>query len=203
MQTVQLKNKDLISIIGTFMDQLQSVDHKNYPYQKRDITWEYATGNEYLAHMQGKKVDGFPEKTHGIDLARFTPPNLSSALKQLDSDLINWSGSRNNAVKMLYPASGYIGWHHNANAAGYNMLLSWSKGGTGFFRYQDPITKEIITLNDTPGWTCKVGYFGNFQEHDRIIWHCAGAPKEERFTLGYIIPHRGMWEDMIADIETQ
>jgi hypothetical protein len=204
MQVVNVKNKELVGILDTFMDVLLSCDRSKYPYTRKDVTPEYATGVEYLHHMQSKKVDGFPEKTHGVDLAKFVPPqqSLSSALLKLDRELINWSGSRNNAVKMLYPKGGYMGWHHNANAAGYNLLLSWSQTGKGYFRYQDPKTKEIVDMHDDPGWTCKAGYFGAFHEPDKIFWHCANAEPEERFTLGYIIPHKGMWEDMIADIET-
>jgi hypothetical protein len=202
MQTVQINNPTLKKILDTFLTSVLAVDRSKYPYQKKDITAEYACGEEYLKFMQNKPVDGFPEKTHGVDLSRYVPPELKDALKKLDEDLIAWSGSRNNAVKMLYPATGYMGWHHNANAPGYNILLSWSKDGTGYFRYQDPITKEIVTMQDTPGWTCKVGYYGPWKEPNRIVWHCANAEHEERLTLGYIIPHEGLWRDMIDDIES-
>ena len=209
MKEVKIVNEELKQILDDWLQVLLKVDRSGYPYDAGvgstgKVTPEYACGMEYLAHMQGKKVDGFPETTYGIDLGRFIPPHqsLANALIKLDHDLLNWSGSRNNAVKMLYPKGGYMGWHHNANAAGYNILLSWSEKGTGYFRYQDPITKEIITLHDTPGWTCKVGYYGPFSEPDRIIWHCASAEHEERVTLGYIIPHIGMWESMIEDIQS-
>ncbi len=204
MQTVQLNNPDLKQILGNFMDVLLNVDRSKFPYAKANVTPEYACGEEYLHVMQNKKVDGFPEETHGIDLMKFTSPyaSLQEALIKLDKDLLSWSGSRNNAVKMLYPKGGYMGWHHNANAPGYNILLSWSKEGTGFFRYQDPQTKEIVTMHDAPGWTCKVGYYGPWHEPHRIYWHCAYAKEEERFTLGYIIPHEGMWNDMIEDIQS-
>lgn len=203
MKSIEINNKDLRGIIEEFVDVLQSVDRSKFPYGNNDITPEYACGDEYLKHMMGKKVDGFPEKTFGVDLSRFTPPQaeLRTALTKLDHDLIAWSGSRNNAVKMLYPKGGYMGWHHNANAPGYNILLSWSKTGTGYFRYMDPITKEIVTMQDTPGWTCKVGYYGRFDEPNRMVWHCANAEREERLTLGYIIPHEDMWLDMTDDIQ--
>ncbi len=202
MKSIELNNKDLRAILDKFLNQLLAQDRSQYPYGRSDITPEYACGQEYLTHMQNKPVDGFPEKTLGVDLARHLPPNLKNALKTLDEELLAWSGSRNNAVKMLYPKGGYMGWHHNANAPGYNILLSWSKDGKGYFRYQDPITKEIVTMQDTPGWTCKVGYYGPWHEKDKIYWHCANAEHEERLTLGYIIPHRGMWEDMCEDIES-
>ena len=207
MKTIELKNKELIKILDTFLGVLLSKPRDQFPYNPpRDplYTPEYACGPEYLAHMQGKKVDGFPEKTHGVDLMRWETPfeSVQKSLKKLDAELLAWSGSRNNAVKMLYPKGGFMGWHHNANAPGYNILLSWSKDGLGFFRYQDPITKEIVTMQDTPGWTAKVGYYGPWHEPDRIYWHCASAEHEERFTLGYIIPHEGIWQNMIDDITT-
>ncbi|NBS71779.1 hypothetical protein EBT31_23120 [bacterium] len=171
---------------------------------KEPITADYACSDEYLNIMQNKPVDGFPERTRGVDLMKFNPPyqSLRDALRMLDDNLLAWTGSRNNAVKMLYPKTGFMGWHHNANAPGYNILLSWSKEGKGYFRYQDPITKEIVTMHDTPGWTCKAGYYGSFKEPDKIYWHCANAEEEERLTLGYIIPHEGMWQSMVDDIET-
>ena len=204
MQTIEIKNNQLREILDRFLPTLLHVDRSKFPYNSGNITPEYACGQEYLEHMQSKKVDGFPEKTFGIDLLKYLTPHESirQALKKLDEDLLAWSGSRNNAVKMLYPKGGYMGWHHNANAPGFNILLSWSEKGTGYFRYQDPITKELITIQDTPGWTCKVGYYGGWNEKDKIIWHCANAEHEERFTLGYIIPHEGMWQDMYEDIQT-
>ena len=201
MKSIEINNTDLKSILSTFLEDLLKTDRTKFPYDNpQGFTAEKATGNEYLHEMQNKKVDGFPERTRGIDMSRYTPPAMSTSLKRLDEDLLAWSGSRNNAVKMMYPEGGFMGWHHNANAPGYNILLSWSKEGKGFFRYQDPITKEIITMHDTPGWTCKVGYYGAWHEKDRIYWHCASAEHEERLTLGYIIPHEGMWNDMIDDI---
>lgn len=209
MQEIQINNVELKQILNEWLEVLLRADRSTYPYnasigKNGAFTPEYACGNEYLQHMQGKKVDGFPESTLGVDLMKFMPPqeSLRKALFKLDTDLLNWSGSRNNAVKMLYPKGGYMGWHHNANAPGYNILLSWSKDGKGFFRYQDPITKEIVTMQDSPGWTCKVGYYGPWHEPDRIYWHCASAAEEERVTLGYIIPHLGMWENMCEDIQT-
>jgi len=207
MLEINLQNYELKEILGECLEVLMKVDRTIFPYVTKQsaITSEYACSDEYLGIMQGKKVDGFPEKTLGVDLMRYNPPqqSLREALFKLDHRLLSWSGSRNNAVKMLYPKGGYMGWHHNANAAGYNILLSWSKEGTGFFRYQDPITKEIITMPDSPGWTCKVGYYGAWHEPSKIYWHCASAEHEERFTLGYIIPHEGIWQDMCDEIQVK
>jgi len=210
MQSIQIGNQELLGIINKWINVLTQQDRSKYPYnQPRDrdgykasqFTSEFCCSEEYLKHMQGKKVDGFPEQTRGIDFLFFNTPSLVQPLQELDRDLMAWSGVKFCAVKMLYPATGFMGWHHNANCPGYNILLSWSKEGKGYFRYQDPITKELVTMKDSPGWTCKVGYYGAWHEEDKIYWHSANAEHEERFTLGYVIPHQGMWEDMVADIE--
>ena len=211
MRQIEINNLQLKLILNSFLNiLLHEFDTEKFVFKKPDEKFniDYVTGDEYLSHMQEKKVTGFPEQTYGHDLMNGVQavnhiPLLQKALKTLDNDLLAWSGSRNNAVKMFYPEGGFMGWHHNANAPGYNILLSWSEKGTGFFRYQDPITKKIITMNDIPGWSCKVGYYGAWHEEDKIYWHCAGAPLEKRFTLGYIIPHQGMWESMIDDIESE
>lgn len=214
MQTYVMRNKELFGILDSFMAVLLNTERSSFPYgphgvnrlpEGGQVSPEYLCGEEYLKFMQNKKVDGFPEITNGVDLNQWVPPQqeLRSALKKLDEDLLTWSGCRNNAVKMLYPKGGFMGWHHNANAAGQNLLLSWSKEGKGYFRYQNPVTKEIVTMKDEPGWTCKAGYYGRWNEPDKIYWHCASAEPEERFTLGYIIPHDGMWEDMVEDIQSE
>jgi hypothetical protein len=95
-----------------------------------------------------------------------------------------------------------MGWHNNWNASGYNILLSYSKTGNGFFRYLDPITKEIVTMEDKPGWTCKVGYYGRGREPDKVYYHCAGS-YEPRITLGFVVPHLEIWRSMIEDISEE
>lgn len=203
MKTLEIKNEYIIGILDTFLQSLLAVDRSVFPYGVPDITPEYACSQQYLDLMQDKRVTGYPEKTFGVDLMKYRSPyqSLIEATRRLDTDLLAWAGSRNNAVKMLYPKGGYMGWHHNANAPGYNILLSWSKDGLGYFRYQDPVTKEHVTLQDKPGWTCKVGYYGAFADPSRVYWHCASAEHEERVTLGYIIPHEALWENMCEDIQ--
>ena len=202
MKTLDIRNKELRVILDKYLTSFLAFDRSALPYRTHTITADYACSEEYLAHMQGKKVDGFPEQTHGVDLSKYTPPNFSEPLRTFDTNVMSWSGCRYNAVKMVYPKGGYMGWHHNANAPGYNVLFSWSERGLGYFKYQDPITKEFVVFQDTPGWTCKVGYFGDFSQPDKMIWHCANAKNEERVTLAYVIPHEGMWSSMCEDIET-
>ena len=108
-------------------------------------------------------------------------------------------GARNEAVHVYYPKNGFMGWHNNWNAHGYNILLSYTKNGGGFFKYRDPITHEVVEMLDTPGWTSKVGYYGRGREPDKVYYHCAGT-YEPRLTFGFVIPNIDIWRSMIEDI---
>ena len=55
-------------------------------------------------------------------------------------------------------------------------------------------------MEDEPGWTVKVGYYGSFKEPDKIYWHCARA-YDERITLGFVIPDEEFWKMMIDDLK--
>ena len=167
---------------------------------KPDID-EYHTSQEYLNIVDKETHEGFPEEVYGIDLA--TTYEISEEyrekLRQLDRVLNPIFASKFNAVKMYYPKSGFMGWHNNWNCPGYNILLSYTKTGNGFFRYRNPVTKEITTINDTPGWSVKAGYYGDKHEDNKVYWHCARA-YEERLTLGYVIPDENMWQMALEDV---
>lgn len=216
MNPYPLVNSELKSILNTWMDFFLQQDRtpftdrrhmKHLSGFKGNINADSACSEEYLAYMQAKPkgvpplgVDGFPEDTYGCDLSMSCPPNYFPHVSKLHKDLLTFFGGRNSAVTMYYPKGGYMAWHHNANAAGLNILLSWSKDGTGFFRYQDPKTKEVVTMPDSPGWTVKAGYYGRWDEPEHTYWHCANAKHEERLTLGFIVPHEGLWTSMIESI---
>ena len=77
MQAININNHELKNILGNFLPALLNVPRTTFPYHQGNtlkLTPEYATGIEYLTHMQSKKVDGFPEQTVGVDLMRFTTP---------------------------------------------------------------------------------------------------------------------------------
>ena len=93
--------------------------------------------------------------------------------------------SSERTLSSIYPPEGFIGWHTNSNKPGYNVIFTFSETGKGFFRYKDPRTKEIVTIQDEPGWTAKAGYFGS-TDND-IFWHCAKNYLEgPRLTCSYV-----------------
>ena len=136
MKSYPINSSELKQILDTWMNFFLAQDrsifttrHHQGKYEG-EITAEVATGEDYLKYMQAKPrgvpphgVDGFPEDTYGTDLMHNHPSHYKTHLQKMDSDLLTFFGGRNNAVKMYYPKSGYMGWHHNANASGLNILL--------------------------------------------------------------------------------
>lgn len=222
-------NPDLMEILNEFISELSKHDlshMKIHDVNTARRVWgelpddqpgDYYTSMEHLEHMktkiyagEKKRENGFSEATYGINM---TLPDCGSnkevaaAVKNVNKRLNAFFCTMFNAVSMYYPPGGFMGWHNNGNAYGYNILLSWSNGNhQGYFQYIDPITKELVQIHDDEnimdGWTIKVGYFGEFGEEDRLFWHSARTFDNERITLGYVIPteHKHMWDMMVEDL---
>ena len=175
---------------------------KNNPKYGDAISYEYACSQEYLdeiVEMDGQHI-GYPEVSYSWDLnAGDVPEHFREKQLDLQQELLSFLGARNEAVHVYYPVGGYMGWHNNWNAHGYNILISYTEKGGGFFKYRDPESKEIVHLQDPEGWSCKVGYYGRGREPDKVYYHCA-ATREPRLTLGYVVPHLDIWRSMIEDI---
>ena len=201
MQTIEIKNIELKNLLNDYSEWFENLDKTSIKVRGQKDIDEYYTSEEYLSSMDKKIHEGFPEKTHGIDLVfcDSIDDNIRKRIRQVDMDFNSVLGSERCAVKMYYPEGGYMGWHNNHNASGYNILFSYTKNGNGFFRYK---TDQLVTMNDSPGWTAKVGYYGNNDEPDKLFWHCARA-YEDRLTLGFVIPNKNFWEMMIEDIESE
>ena len=212
MKWVNIENKEFLDILTDYSDWFFASDYSklaeisNHWGRHRGMDVEEACSEKYLKHIVDKdgKHIGWPEVTKSVDIAsdEQVPKDHKQKRNELDQELCQFLGAKNQAVNVFYPEGGYMGWHNNWNAPGYNILLSYSKTGNGFFRYLDPLTKEIITMEDKPGWTCKVGYYGKGREPDKVYYHCAGT-YEPRVTLGFIIPHLDLWRNMIEDISEE
>jgi hypothetical protein len=175
--------------------------------RKGGLNIDTATDEQYLQHIVNKKQNhvGFPEVAWCTDMSQahgqpWFPSEYGRRQQETNKELISYLGARNNAVFTYYPENGFMGWHNNWNASGYNILITYnSEENGGYFRYSDPITKEIVTLVDPKGWSCKVGYFGSRNEPEKIVYHCCGNTKK-RLTLAYVVPHLEIWRSMIEDI---
>lgn len=211
MQVVSLKNHRLVKTLNQFSDWVFSHDSSILePLRRGNIgtSSEWACSQEYLAQLQKCDIQdcGFPQKSVGFDMnlsQEDAPEIFKDHTQQLDRDMISILGVGFNALKMYYHDTGYIGWHHNANCPGQNLIMTYSPpGGNGYFEYQDPITKDFVRLHDPEGWSAKAGYFGSFSEPDKIFWHCARSMNTPRITISYVIRDQWMWDEMVQDIES-
>ena len=194
-------NSELETILNDFSDRFFKKNLFNVKINGSPDTNEYYTSIEYLSSINKTKHIGYPEVCYGVDLTQTNSTSIDfrDELLKLDRGLNAYFNSKFCAVKMYYPENGYMGWHDNHNCPGYNILVSYNRTGQGFFRYIDPVSNEVITLNDVCGWNAKIGYFGSETEYDKRIWHCARA-YSPRLTLGFVIPDKEMWEMMVDDL---
>lgn len=165
-----------------------------------------ATSEEYLKKaLESPPMDyGYPRHSWGLELSfdkqYIKDKELIDQSTKTDKKLFNFFGARNNALQMYYPSGGYIGWHTNCNAKGYNIIISCNPGADGYFVHYDHINKKYNYYYDKPGWNIKAGYFGSDKEPDKMFWHSAKT-KTPRLTFSYIIYDKNIWEDMMIDIE--
>lgn len=198
--------KVLDRLTEVFFD-IEQDDFQNIDFDIRNprkIVWQDATSKEYLLSQQSKKVSGYPVAARGVDfntLIKHDRSNLHMlkyvpVLQEINHEIQSFFCSRCTALMMYYPAGGFVDWHTNANAYGYNALLTYSKTGQGAFLYQHPHTKEIITLEDAPGWSLKLGSFDTWGGSP--LWHSAYT-ECERLTWSYIIPD-DMWRFVAEEL---
>ena len=207
MRVLSKIDPELLEILDWWKEWILSLDIEANADLGRQGAYnhDYGTSVEYLEQLQEEAHLGFPECSKGVSFGtvpRRYPIEWEAKVKECDKKLIRFLGARNGAVKMYYPKDGFLGWHNNANAPGYNIIMSYTENGDGYFEYEDPDTKKLVRLQD-PGnsqWTIKVGYFGGHDEQDKLFWHTART-NEPRLTLAYVIPDQWMWEEMIMDIE--
>ena len=80
-------------------------------------------------------------------------------------------------------------------------MFTWSETGDGWFDYWDIEKKERVRVPDVEGWQCKMGYFGSYDQPDRLCWHAASTDCL-RITCAYVFAEaETIWQDVIDDIE--
>lgn len=193
--------QDLTSSLYDFSDWFFEQDlQNNVKLSPKRLDTQYAVSERYLNEMRSRKNNiGFPEELYGADFRDhevYDTNHFHDKVMSLDKKLMAFIGSRNSALKMYYPPGGYIGWHNNANAPGYNILFTYSETGEGDFRYIHPQTQELMILPDRKGWSCKVGYYDVIE--GRPLWHAAWT-NCNRLNWAYII-HPMLWVDLAGEL---
>lgn len=216
MNPVEIKNPELLEILEEITKNVKRVDFSKVRQIPREEKAEDWTSEEYLKHIiwKGREHDGYPEMLLGTDIAsddKFTYDDpvekfqIMTSMQKCISDLCSWSGARNNALSAVYPPGGFIGWHNNANAPGFNVLFTWSENGDGQWEHIDPVTKEHVVIPDVKGWQCKYGYYGPYDEPDKVLYHAAKT-NCLRTTVAFIFngdeTGKKMCDMLIEEIET-
>lgn len=213
MKSINLKNSRLEKLLSStielfYNDTIHQVS-KRCKERTDDLIKDYdACSDEYLMKAFTLNIAeyGWPRAIKGTSLSdmEYLIPNskYTSDIAKITSRIGKFLGTPNQALTMYYPENGYIGWHHNGNAPGYNILMTYSLDGDGGFSFWDYKTKSIKTIEDKIGWSVKVGYYPNIQkEPNRVYWHMAKT-KNPRVSIAWVLDQKTMWKSMIDEISS-
>lgn len=225
MQDVPVKNREILSLLNAMKDIHLDDKFEEYFHLscKQDMSnRHWWTGDEYKDQIvaEGTHHEGFPDSMAGYEVSTHregheffngsAPPTyrreMTARIAEASKDIISWLGVRHNALTAFYPPGGYISWHNNANAPAYNLIFTWSETGDGWFKYVDPATKEVVKMQDKPGWQCKAAYFGHYDEPERLFYHAASSDCWRctvSFTLDTSELSAEIREDLLEEISSE
>ena len=230
IKDIPIKSPELLEILDRWVSVMDMEGWEENVHIWNPNEWnveqkEKWTGDAYLKRLlevEGENHEGFPDhmvarnfkpsqpETMRESFERDCNPDIRNAitreLHDINNEMMMFLGTRNNALCAYYPENGYISWHTNWNAPGYNLIFSWSENGNGWFKVRDPNTGQIITYHDKPGWQLKAGYFGHRGERDKICYHAASTDCK-RITVSFIFDLQEMagnlQDDLIDEISQE
>jgi hypothetical protein len=216
MKDVKINNQSVLDALNEYKDWLVPKFHngemaKDLVLHCKDQERDRWLDDGYLERQmaKGRGHEGFPES---MQVFHGTMPDGAGAMDQimvpyrdkgeeLNKKLMTELSARKNTLVTCYPPGGWISWHNNANASGYNVLFTWSETGDGWFDYWDMEKKERVRVPDVKGWQCKMGYFGSYDQPERVCWHAASTDCL-RITSAYVFAEaETIWQDVVDDIE--
>ena len=202
-----IKNIDVLSILEdfryTYRELYQPENTNKCLFTEMKGMGDHYTGEDEMNRIigMGEKHDGGAHTSvcYAIKPNHYNgthPEEYSKTWDILNTALTNELGVELCALSSLYPPEGFIGWHNNANASSYNLIFTWSEHGDGWFKYVDPKTQELVTIQDDKGWNLKAGHFGAYGSGD-VVYHAAKT-NCYRMTLSYVLGHdEDYWKDCI------
>lgn len=217
VNTAVIRNEELLSLLNRHLEVAKKVDIKKVT--DREAQWQDKNdwvSKEYLDKIvyDFRDHNGFPRTLYGFELAsdKFNYSDITEQAdilkeyEEVSDELVSFLGVHRRALSCVYPPGGFIAWHNNANAAGYNVIFTWSENGDGQWEHIDPITKEHVIIKDVPGWQCKYSYYGSYDDGlDKVIYHCAHT-NCNRMTFAFVFNKdeagKRMAEMLIEEIET-
>ena len=206
LKHVPVNNPELLEILNEYakLHTLQGFEENCHLTSAQAMRQRpYYVGHGYKQEIidQVRNHEGFPDEMVGYNLKTSDKNHrifsdgadpvfkrdLTHQLGDLNDRMMNFLSTKHNALCAIYPPGGFISWHNNANAPGYNLIFSYSEDGDGYFEYVHPETKEVVRCQDEVGkWTCKAAYFGPYDEPEKVLYHAASSENSWRVTVSYI-----------------
>ena len=191
MTEVVIRNEELLETLNGFVQEFYALGGNQHPECWSSIDPERGkknTSREYLEEcLQRKELVGAPDKHFAQPIRNMVskyPETWTDFQQKVKYDFASHIGAHTSALLSYYPPGGYVGWHTNWDANAYQILFTWSLDGSGYFRYYNKQTDEIVTIPDVAGWQCRHYYFGAKEEPEHHCWHSAYTDCD-RITLAY------------------
>ena len=214
MKSVEINNEFLKEVLkeAEWFARKEVCDSVQLTCQDADI--EHFTSDKYRDEVvnAGMSHNGFPEAMRGYSFSgeriRYInenqPTEISNRAAEICTKIQTHFCLKGNALFTVYPPGGFISWHNNANASAYNFIFTWSENGNGLWKHIE--NGETITIPDVPGWQCKAGFFGAYEDSpDKLCYHMARTDCW-RMTISFILDRsdmaQGIQDWVIEDIES-
>lgn len=204
--TIVKKLSNIAKVVDSNAQKLDQIcDGDEIKIKDKLIPEHIGYSEDYLKEALDQDVleYGFPRTGYCVDTNVFDPRQSLEWYHIISPHIgpvMNYLGGPRNSLACYYPPGGYLGWHHNGNASGYNTLLTYNPDGKGFFKYYDQRNDQFVTLQDNPGWNIRFGYFPNYHsEPENVFWHTAYTDSY-RLTLGFVVLDRMIWENIIYEL---
>ena len=216
MLDIPINNTDILNSLNNFLWFYENRNNKDWKVGGRSKYRNHFVGDSHKNTIinMGRNHDGYPEsgyyynfKADSHNRGKGLPKEIIQQYNIVNTELQEKLCTRRNALCVMYPPGGFIGWHNNANASAYNLIFTWSETGDGYFKYIDGETKEEIVIKDKPGWQCKASYFGAYIEPaHKLLYHTASTDCW-RITVSYVFNREemslGIQEDVIEEIKSK
>ena len=146
-----------------------------------EITFDYAKSRVSEEALKEAQKGDVEVATEDSNLFKFDNFSFDSVNEEIGKVFKGYRGGIGLSGRIWYPPAGYMGWHTNSNSTGYRLYCSHSEEEkSSFFRFFDPISKEVVTSWDEKGWNFRMFHVNE----DANFWHCVYS-ETDRISIGY------------------
>ncbi len=171
---------DILKDIEKYIPDIKNIKVNKTDFGLHEIAPEYSVSEELLSDIiesSGPWHSGKPGYLKSIDWTNGklkedknnSIVNVIKIFEKLGASVM----CRRPALMTLYPPGGYIGWHHNGDIPGRNILFSWSEKGDGIFRLYNNKLNNWEDYHDSKGWNVKsLKFYSHLEAKETgYSWH--------------------------------